>query len=283
MRRRLTKIRQLVATGQTQDPSVDETSALLFNSVYIGLEHGVDELEPGALIAAIDEELDDGDNESQSSWQSLRPQPTGKPPTRTTRIHGKRLNRAKGPSIEFKLTEVNAEIDHYRTAEPLVSRTLATVKDLEILDHMKTSTWQKFLTELRSDSIGNIRETDSNMVRVELRMVRPVPNDPSEEARLRVSGLTLEFLNTTHPEKAKLLPLRLYVDQDALDFLKKFFSFKDPDSAPAPSEPADGEIYFRKHRLINLCSIKSDICLRRTSRGISRGYQARLQASPSRL
>ena len=28
--------------------------------------------------------------------------------------------------------------------------------------------------------------------------------------------------------KAKILPLRLYVDQDAVDFLKKFFSFKDP-------------------------------------------------------
>lgn len=203
MRRRLTKIRQLVATGQTQDPSVEETSALLFNSVYIGLEHGVDELEPGALIAAIDEELDDGDNESQSSWQSLRPQPTGKPRARTTRIHGKRLTRAKGPSIEFKLTGVDAEIDHYRTAEPLVSRTLATVKDLEIFDHIKTSTWQKFLTELRSDSKGNIRETDSNMVRVELRMVRPVPNDPSEEARLRVSGLNPDFYNTTHPQKRR--------------------------------------------------------------------------------
>jgi autophagy-related protein 2 len=63
-----------------------------------------------------------------------------------------------------------------------------TVRNLEILDHIKTSTWQKFLTELRSDSRGNIRETDSNMVRVELRTVRPVQNHPSEEARLRVSN-----------------------------------------------------------------------------------------------
>lgn len=189
MRRRLTKIRQLVATGQTQDPSVEDTSALLFNSVYIGLEQDVDELEPGALIAAIDEELldDDVENESQSSWQSLRPQPTGKPRTRTARIHGKRLTRSKGPSIEFKLTGVDAEVDQYRPGEPLVSRTLATVRDLEILDHIKTSTWQKFLTELRSDSRGNVRETESDMVRVELRTVRPVPSDPSEEARLRVS------------------------------------------------------------------------------------------------
>lgn len=196
MRRRLTKIRQLVASGQTQDPSVEDTSALLFNSVYIGLDQDVDELEPGAFIAAIDDELDDDiDNESQSSWQSLRPPAAGKPRVRTPRVHGKRLTRSKGPSIEFKLSGVNAEVDQYRPGEPFVSRTLATVRDLEILDHIKTSTWQKFLTELRSDSRGNVRETDSNMVRVELRTVRPVPNNPSEEARLRVRNYFVMYNN----------------------------------------------------------------------------------------
>ena len=44
--------------------------------------------------------------------------------------------------------------------------------------------------------------------------------------------------------QAKILPLRLYVDQDALDFLKKFFSFKQPEEAP-PTKTSD-EIFFRK-------------------------------------
>ncbi|KAJ7905574.1 hypothetical protein B0H14DRAFT_2660774 [Mycena olivaceomarginata] len=230
MRRRLAKIRQLVAGGQTQDPSLEETSTVLFNSVYIGLDEDVDGLEPAALIAAIDEELkDDFETISQSSWQSLRPSTGTKPHTRSPKVHGKRLTRSKAPSIEFQLLGVEAEVDQYRPDESLVSRTFVTVKDLEILDHIKTSTWNKFLTELRSDSRGNVRETDSNMVRVELRSVRPVPGHPSEEA------------------KAKILPLRLYVDQDALDFLKKFFSFKDPQSAPpAESESnSNGDIYFQ--------------------------------------
>ncbi|KAK7467202.1 autophagy-related protein 2 [Stygiomarasmius scandens] len=229
MRKKLAKIKQLVASGQTQEQAFEETSTLLFNSVYIGLEQSVDELEPGALIAAIDEELkEDYETVSQSSWQSLRPTVANKPAASSTRLRGKRLTRSKGPSIEFRLHGLNAEFDQYKTKSPLVSRTFATVTDVEILDHIKTSTWSKFLTSLRSDSRGNVRETDSNMVKIDLRTLCPVSDHASEEARLR----------------AKILPLRLHVDQDALDFLKKFFSFKDPQAAPPSNDPEDG-IYFQ--------------------------------------
>lgn len=189
MRRRLAKIRQLVASGQTPDPTVEETNTLLFNSVYIGLEHNLDELEPDALIAAIDEELnEDLETASQSSWQSLQHQ-TASPVSPTTRARRlkKNLGRSKGPSIEFRLQGVCAEVDNYRSHESLASRTLVTVTDVEILDHIKSSTWSKFLTSLHTDPRGNIRETGSNMVRVELQKVYPVPGNSAQEARLRVS------------------------------------------------------------------------------------------------
>ncbi|KAG6898364.1 hypothetical protein C0992_009039 [Termitomyces sp. T32_za158] len=227
MRRRLAKIRQLVASGQVQDPSAEETGALLFNSIYVGLDRDVEGLEPDAIIAAIDEELqDDVETGSQSSWQSLKPPAPGKTRTQSVSIHGKRLTRSRGPSMEFCFFGLEASVDHYIPDATLVSRTFVTVRDTEILDHIKTSTWKKFLTELRSDSRGNVRETDSNMVRFELLTVRPVPGHSATEARLRV----------------KLLPLRLYVDQDAVDFLKGFFSFKDPHTTPAPGGE---EIYFQ--------------------------------------
>ncbi|KAH7871768.1 uncharacterized protein C8R40DRAFT_529797 [Lentinula edodes] len=229
MRKRLAKIRQLVAKGQTQQFAGEETSALLFNSVYIGLKEDTDELDSNALIAAIDEELkEDIDTVTESSWQSLPVPSQPKTSAPATRLNGKRLARAKSPSIEFRISGLDADIAQYHPDDPLVSRVFATMKDLEILDHIKSSTWKKFLTALRSDSRGNVRETDSNMVKVELRTVRPVVNDPSEEARL----------------KAKILPLRLHVDQDALDFLKKFFSFTDPTRPSTPTDP-DGGIYFQ--------------------------------------
>lgn len=192
MRKRLAKIRQLVANGQIQDPTVEDTSALLFNSVHIGLEQDEDALEdPAVLIAAIDEELkDDLDATSQSSWQSLRTPNSNKSRNRSTRVHGKRLTRSKTPSIEFNFMGLQTEFEQYGPKDPLVSRTLVTVKNLEILDHIKTSTWKKFLTELRSDSHGNVRETGSNMVRIELQGVRPVLGHSSKEFRLKVGDAT---------------------------------------------------------------------------------------------
>ncbi|KDQ33527.1 hypothetical protein PLEOSDRAFT_22057 [Pleurotus ostreatus PC15] len=252
MRRRLAKIRQLVATGQVPDEGVEETSAMLFNSMYIGLERDPGELEPAALIAAIDEELrEDTETATQSSWESLMPPtmpPTAgaapRPHVRSTKVNGKKLTRSKRSRIEICLMGLRAEVDKYLPDDPTVARNFITVKDIEILDHIKSSTWKKFLTSMKTDSKGTIRETGSNMVRVELLTVRPAPGHPSEEARL----------------KAKILPLRLYVDQDALDFLKKFFSFKDPDAPPSTS---DGEDIYFQHAEVFPVDLKLDYKPRR--------------------
>ncbi|KAH9005264.1 ATG C terminal domain-containing protein [Lactarius hatsudake] len=211
------------------DPSIDPTNTLLFNSIHVGLDQDADEMDPDALIAAIDEQLkEDTDAGSVSSWQSLRPSPSGRPGVPQPRLRGRRLTRSRSPSIEIRLSGLFSEAIKYVPNDNFVTRTFATVRDAEILDHVKTSTWRKFLTALRSDSRGNIRETGSNMVRIELCSVHPVPGNTSEETRLR----------------AKILPLRLHVDQDALDFLKKFFNFQNPTATPDPG-PKD-ETYLQR-------------------------------------
>jgi autophagy-related protein 2 len=188
IKRRLTRIKQLVADGQAYDPSIDATNTLLFNSIHVGLDQDADDMEPDALIAAIDEQLrEDNDTASVSSWQSLRPTSSGRPNVSHPRLHGRRLTRSRSPSIEIHLSGLSTETLKFVPNDKIVSRTSATVKDVEILDHVKTSTWRKFLTALRSDSRGNIRETGSDMVRIELRGVHPVPGNTVEETRLRVS------------------------------------------------------------------------------------------------
>nr|XP_018264125.1 uncharacterized protein I303_04005 [Kwoniella dejecticola CBS 10117]OBR86283.1 hypothetical protein I303_04005 [Kwoniella dejecticola CBS 10117] len=249
VRKRLERIRQLLATGQKADGSVDlerATKSVLFNSVYIGLENrqASGEMDNAALIAAIDEELDDLDEEDKesmnSSWQTLPSAPSaGYHNTATststarknkTKLRGRKLTRSKKPQIEISLSALRAEYDMYDITNSntntntddsnLSSKLEIKVKEMEILDHIKTSTWKKFLMGMKADSRGNVRETDADMLRFELRGIT-FDEHQDEEMRLR----------------AKVLPLRLHVDQDALDFLKRFFSFKSPTPQP-PTTPS---------------------------------------------
>ncbi|KIO29524.1 hypothetical protein M407DRAFT_70393 [Tulasnella calospora MUT 4182] len=242
MRKKLLKIRQLLASGQVPDESVEETHAMLFNSVHIGLPENADEMEANEIIAAIDEELgDDAETASISSWQSMnRPAGSSKPSAtpstsgKPVRFRGQKLTRSKHSRIDICLYNLEAEVDKLHPNEgEVMSRVLVKIRDLEIQDHIKTSTWKKFLTGMKSDSKGNIRETDSYMARVELKMVKPSRSLEQEEARL----------------KMKFLPLRLRVDQDALDFLKAFGAFSatlNPSPPATPPPPSKDEIFFQR-------------------------------------
>ncbi|KAG9127181.1 autophagy- protein 2 [Ceratobasidium sp. 392] len=247
VRRRLEKIRQLLANGQIPDESVEDTHAVLFNSVYLGLQQDLEDMEPEAMLAAIDQELaeDGGDTATVSSWQTFAgqsPRPNHKRQSSKASGKSRRLTRSRGPRIEICLRGLTASVDQFQPTEPTAMRVLATVRDLEILDHIKTSTWSSFLTGMAADSRGNVRETDSNMVRAELCVVRPVQDLSVEEGRL----------------KLKVLPIRLHVDQDALDFLKKFFMFKDAEAEVKPADAKPAEEMFLQHVEIFPIDLKLD-------------------------
>ncbi|OBT84930.1 hypothetical protein VE02_06630 [Pseudogymnoascus sp. 03VT05] len=191
----------------------------LFNSIYIGVPGNRD---PRELAAAINRELHDNATETESlapTTVSASPSRQGGPP----RVKGKRLrlNRSKHHKITFELKGVNADVIAFPPGSGETQSSIdIRVHDFDIYDHVPTSTWKKFATYMHD---AGEREAGSSQIHIELLNVRPV-------AELAASEIVL---------RATVLPLRLHVDQDALDFITRFFEFKysSNTSSGAPSEP----------------------------------------------
>ncbi|GAA5935848.1 Atg2p [Sporobolomyces koalae] len=251
VRRRLEKIRQLLASGQTPDASAENASVLMFGSHQLGLPPGANEMTPKDLLAAIDEELnqdpaDEGDSASTaaSSWQtfpggrSRSEAGPGKPASTAVGRGRKRLTRSKACAIEINVRGLNANFDSFSTDSPsitpatvassdaprLATKISVEVDSFDILDNIKTSTWRKFLTEMRAADGGLVRASGSPMVKLEIQTLKPARKGDSAQDEICM--------------KIKIAPLRLYIDQDALDFLKAFGAFKGPPSAHATLKTA---------------------------------------------
>ncbi|XP_039598032.1 autophagy-related protein 2 homolog B-like isoform X1 [Polypterus senegalus] len=94
----------------------------------------------------------------------------------------------------------------FGVGERPVSRQMFIVQDLEIRDRLASSQMNKFLYLYSSKELP--RKAHSNMLTVKALHVCPESGRAPQECCLRVS----------------LMPLRLNIDQDALFFLKEFFS-----------------------------------------------------------
>lgn len=127
----------------------------------------------------------------------------------TDRRPQQRRRRRSSPDIEIHVERLSLELDVMPVSDQLGLHLVLAVRDYEVIDNVKTSSWNKFLGYMRPDINELPREQGSDMLRLELTGVRPVREDPTMEYRA----------------KLKLLPLRLYVDQDALNFLVEYFTF----------------------------------------------------------
>ncbi|KAI3326272.1 hypothetical protein HD806DRAFT_489825 [Xylariaceae sp. AK1471] len=212
--------RQDRARAGTDMEVVEEETVIgdfLFNSIYIGIPANRD---PRELAQAINQELNDNATETESIATTAM---TATPSRQGGAYRTKkklRLNRSKRHKITFELKGINIDLitfppDSGETQSSIDVR----VKDLVVFDHVPTSTWKKFATY---DQDAGEREMDASMVHLEILNVKPLPELAAAEIVL----------------KATVLPLRLHVDQDALDFITRFFEFKD-DSNPTHASPSD--------------------------------------------
>lgn len=223
--------------GFEQDFEEEETviGDFLFNSIYIGIPANRD---PAELARAINQELQDNMTETESIATTATTATTARPGSQhRPRSKNLRLNRSKRHKITFELRGVNVDLV---TFPPDSGETLNSIDirihDLDIFDHIPTSTWKKFAMY---DHDAGERELGANMVHLELLNTKPVAAMPASEIVLKVT----------------ILPLRLHVDQDALDFITRFFEFKD-DTMPIHASPSD--IPFIQRAEINDVPVKLD-------------------------
>jgi autophagy-related protein 2 len=195
---------------------------VLFNSIYISIPANKD---PRDLASAINHEIDDMVSETGSYATSSTA--TATPSRQARRQSGLRprpkklkLNRSKHHKMTFELQGLSADVIAFPPNSGEVQSSVdVRVHKLEIFDHVPTSTWKKFATYMHE---AGEREVDTSMVHIEMLNVKPIPDLAASEIVMKLT----------------VLPLRLHVDQDALDFMARFFEFKDESSTSSTASSA---------------------------------------------
>jgi len=228
--------------GSRASPGLEEEEEsvigdCLFNSIYIGIPANKD---PRDIRGDINRNIDDLVSETGSyATTTTVTGPTARQ-SQSPSIRGKklRLSRSKYHKMTFELKGICADLVVFPPdSEETQSSLDVRVNDLTIFDHVPTSTWKKFATYMHE---AGEKESGTSMIHLEILTVKPVPE-------LAASEIVL---------KATILPLRLHVDQDALDFLCRFFEFRDESAVSTP--PAPGEVPFLQRAEVNSVPVKLD-------------------------
>ncbi|KAL9087796.1 MAG: hypothetical protein Q9159_003479 [Coniocarpon cinnabarinum] len=188
----------------------------LFNSIYVGVPINQDMRN---VERRINRNLDEDISET-ISHVTTETEATGRtrrsPKPRSKKL---KLTRSQRHNITFELNGVSADMFLFAPGQETISSTNISIQDFEIFDHVPTSTWKKFMTYMQD---AGPREDKKPMMHFEICNVKPVPDLLASELVMRVT----------------VLPVRLHVDQDALDFITRFFAFEDGEHK-GEEKPAD--------------------------------------------
>ncbi|KRZ36225.1 Autophagy-related protein 2 -like protein A, partial [Trichinella pseudospiralis] len=130
----------------------------------------------------------------------------GRPGRRSCTELGDGLHRDRRVAVDFHLNKVTVLHQRFPDNRPQVSRQMIDVQDLEVIDKLPTSKVSKLFSGARLS-----RQSSRPMLSV--RCLRAVPN----------GGQCKPLSSTECSLKVSLVPVRLSVDQETLEFLEKFF------------------------------------------------------------
>ncbi|EGP90955.1 uncharacterized protein MYCGRDRAFT_83423 [Zymoseptoria tritici IPO323] len=209
----------------------------LFNSIYIGVpaDHDAQELRR-QINRNIDEQISETESIPVSGMSRPTVYSTSGQPRRQRQRRRLKLGRSKNHKIAFELKGVSADVLMFPlNSGEVVSSVDLRVKDFEIFDKVPTSTWRKFLTHMDNDP--STREMAKPMFHIQLDNVKTLESHSASEVVLKVT----------------VLPLRLHVDQDALDFITRFFEFKD--ESTVSNEPAGEQPFLQRVEIdtVDMC------------------------------
>ena len=155
----------------------------LFNSIYIGIPANRD---PRDLARQVNRNLNDLASETESYATSTT---ASRSPSRQSQVPGARrkrlrLHRSKHHKMTFELRGVSMDLVVFPTGSGETQSSIdIRVQDLEIFDHVPTSTWKKFATYMHD---AGERESGTSMIHIEILNVKPVPELAASEIILKV-------------------------------------------------------------------------------------------------
>lgn len=206
--------RQRQALSREEDEAESEVGDFLFQSIWIAVPPN---REGADLRKQINRQIDDDlATETGTVTTATKTQIAGRPLLKRRRSRSLRLERGKKKmSVELKNFDANILVMPPSADETRLNVDIR-VHDLDVFDHVPTSTWNKLAT-CQIDQQD--RQIDKPQLHLEILGVKPLPDTPNLELVVKV----------------KMLPVSLHVDQDTQDFATRFGSFSDD------SEPKGGD------------------------------------------
>lgn len=222
--------------GESQSVLVEET---IYQSIYLGMHTSGNTTD---FVKNINDQIGH-QNDSQKMTVELGKSSKTKP---------LKLKRSKNHKISIDIEGLDIDLLIMSNNEPHIGKTRPLlfsdygvevvqkitigVKKFQIIDNVPTSNWNMFMGYLRE--VGDI-EIGKEMIHIDIEINRPI-------SRLAAMDMIMNI---------QILPLRLHIDQDTLDFLLRFGEFKDQRFLPPVLD--DDEIYIQKFS-INAIQLKLD-------------------------